>query len=64
MQWSRDGKWLIYRVGSGGLRNIYAHAASGDSVQRPVVNGDAEEVSPSLSRVGRWLVYGSDESGR
>jgi eukaryotic-like serine/threonine-protein kinase len=64
VQWSRDGKWLIYRIGSGGRRDIYARAAFGDSVQRPVVNGDAEEFSPSLSPDGRWLAYGSDESGR
>ncbi len=29
-----------------------------------MVNGDAEEYSPSLSPDGRWLAYGSDESGR
>lgn len=45
-------------------RDIYARGASGDSVQRQAVNVHAEECSPSLSPDGRWLAYGSDESGR
>ncbi|MDP9179497.1 MAG: protein kinase, partial [Gemmatimonadota bacterium] len=60
---SRDGQWLLLRVGSGGGRDIFVRA-SGDTTSRPLVAGDAEEFSPTLSPDGRWLAYGSDESGR
>jgi len=61
---SKDGKWLIYRVGSGGGRDIYVAGTGADSASRPLVNRKAEEFSPALSPDGRWLAYGSDESQR
>jgi serine/threonine protein kinase len=61
---SKDGKWLIYRVGSGGARDIYVAGTGEDTASRPLVNRDAEEFSPALSPDGRWLAYGSDESQR
>jgi Periplasmic component of the Tol biopolymer transport system len=61
--YSRDGKWLVYRIGSGGNRDIYVRA-QGDSVGRPLIHTEAEEFSPALSPDGRWLAFGTDESGR
>jgi eukaryotic-like serine/threonine-protein kinase len=61
--YSRDGKWLVYRIGSGGNRDIYVRGP-GDSVGRPLLHSDAEEFSPALSPDGRWLAFGTDESGR
>ncbi|HYN81327.1 MAG TPA: LpqB family beta-propeller domain-containing protein [Gemmatimonadaceae bacterium] len=59
---SRDGQSFLLRVGSGGGRDIFVKA--GETASRALVAGDAEEYSPALSPDGRWLAYGSDESGR
>jgi serine/threonine-protein kinase len=61
---SRDGRWLVYRAGSGGGRDIYAIRPGRDSVPRPLAATPFEEQSPALSPDGRWLAYTSDESRR
>jgi serine/threonine-protein kinase len=61
---SRDGRWLILRVGVGGGRDIYALRRGIDSVPAPLIATQFEEYSPSLSPDGRWLAYVSKESGR
>ena len=63
-EYSRDGQWLLMRVGSGAGRDIMARRTSGDTSLRSIVATKAEEFSPTLSPDGRWLAYGSDESGR
>jgi serine/threonine-protein kinase len=62
--YSRDGEWLVYRGGSGGGRDIFARRTSGDTTDLALVNSRAEEFSPTLSPDGRWVAYGSDETGR
>lgn len=61
---SRDGRWLIYRAGSGGGRDIYGIRPGLDSLPRPLATTHFEEQSPALSPDGRWLAYTSDESRR
>ena len=61
--WSRDGKWVVYRIGSGGNRDIYVRGAN-DSVGRPLIHSESEEFAPTLSPDGRWIAFGTDESGR
>jgi serine/threonine-protein kinase len=62
-EFSRDARWLIYRTGSGGGRDIYGVRLNGDSTPVPLVTSSFEDYSPALSPDGRWLAYGSDESG-
>ncbi len=61
---SRDGRWLIQRVGSGSRRDIYVTGTGADSAARPLIDGAAEEYSPALSPDGRWIAYVADESQR
>jgi serine/threonine-protein kinase len=61
---SRDGRWLILRVGAGGGRDIYGLRLGIDSVPSSLIATEFEEYSPALSPDGRWLAYVSNESGR
>jgi serine/threonine protein kinase/Tol biopolymer transport system component len=64
-EWSRDGRWLVYRTGvSGSFRDIYARPLSGDSGRVTVAAGPYDEYMPALSPDGRWIAYVSLESGR
>jgi serine/threonine-protein kinase len=62
--WSRDGKWLVFRAGSGGGRDLFSLHLGTDSVPRPLVATEFEEFSPALSPDGRWLAYASNASGK
>ena len=63
--WSRDGEWLIYRVGvpARPSRDIFA-LRSGSSEPIELVATDAIEQAPSLSPNGRWLLYQSNRTGQ
>jgi hypothetical protein len=61
---SRDGRWLILRVGVGGGRDIYGLRPGIDSAPVSLIATEFQEHSPSLSPDGHWLAYVSNESGR
>ncbi|MEE8361671.1 MAG: hypothetical protein V3R71_05915, partial [Gemmatimonadales bacterium] len=61
---SPDGQWTVFRAGSGGGRDLYAIRNVPDAEPVPLAVSEFEEYSPALSPDGRWLAYGSDESGR
>jgi serine/threonine-protein kinase len=61
--YSPDGEWLVYRVGSGAGRDLYARRVGAESAVALVATA-FEETSPALSPDGRWLAYASNESGR
>lgn len=61
---SRDGRWLVYRVGGGNVtRDIYLFEVGRDTVGRPLIAEQANEHSPRISPDGRFIAYGSNESG-
>jgi serine/threonine-protein kinase len=66
--WSRNGDWLLLRVGGNGpskLRNILAFRPGVDSAPMELLaSAQADESAPSLSPDGKWLAYASDETGR
>jgi hypothetical protein len=62
---SRDGRWVVLRTApvGAGTADILA-MASGDTALAPLVTSTtAGELWPALSPDGRWLAYGSNESG-
>ena len=65
---SRDGKWLVYRerAETTNFRNgsLYALDMSKESEPIPLVVNDFYNHSPVLSPDSRWLAYVSRESGR
>ncbi len=61
--YSRDGRWLVLRVGVGGGRDIYGLRPGIDSAPVPLIATEFEEHSPALSPDGRWLAYVANESG-
>jgi len=63
--WSRDGSWLVVRVGgSDGTRDIWAQRIGTDTTAQRLLATDFDENAVALSTDGRWLAYQSDESGR
>ncbi len=62
--WSGDGRWLVYRAGSGGGRNIFALRWGTKDPTVPIATSQFEERSPALSLDDRYIAYVSDESGR
>jgi len=66
--WSPDEEWLIIRTttGAGNVfgRDIYAMRPGVDTEPRPLMAGDFDEMHPELSPDGRWIAYGSNETGR
>ncbi|HYS03658.1 MAG TPA: protein kinase [Candidatus Dormibacteraeota bacterium] len=65
---SPDGKYLVYLRATGPSGNgIYAMPLAGDRTPRVVVPSPSAQAVLSYPRVspdGRWLAYGSSESGR
>jgi len=61
---SGDGRWLLLRsaVNTTGGGDIFG-ARQGDTTLVPLVSSPATDLFPALSPDGRWLAYGSDESG-
>jgi serine/threonine-protein kinase len=64
-EWSRDGRWVVYRAGvSAGFRDIYGRRLGGDTTRITVAAGPFDEYMPALSPDGRWIAYVSQESGQ
>ncbi len=62
--YSRDGRWIIYRVGvTAGVRRLMKYHV-GDSASIAIEPGRFDQYMPALSPDGRWLAYVTVESGR
>ena len=61
---THDGRWLVLRrsLFEAGAGDIYA-VRTGDSTLVPLATSPATESDPAVSPDGRWVAYGSDESG-
>src|SRR5262249_20477302 len=66
LSWSPDGKLLVFRLQDpkSGSLDLWVLNAEGDAQPRPLISTPAEENSAAISPDGRWMAYGSTESGR
>jgi Tol biopolymer transport system component len=63
--WSRDGKWVIFRqLDPGMFQNVWAMPAAAGAKPIPVVQRPGRDLGGRLSPDGRWIAYLSDDSGR
>jgi Tol biopolymer transport system component len=62
--WSRDGKYIAYSLRGKGGWDILVLPTSGDGKPIPVLRTPFNELWPSFSPDGRFIVYQSNESGR
>jgi Tol biopolymer transport system component len=65
LDWSPDGKFLLFAVGDLTLKSqIWALPVTGDRKPVPVTQATYASLSAKFSPDGRWVAYSSDESGR
>jgi len=62
--WSRDGRYVAYRVITDADGRDIRYRERGDSTERIFLATEFGEWNPKISPGGRWLAYVSDESGR
>jgi len=58
--WSADGRHIIYNSEG----DLWALPTTGDSEPFPLVQSEFADIEGMLSPDGRWLAYGSNESGQ
>jgi len=64
MRWTPDGRQVVYTRQQGEAHDLWVHDIDGSQPDRPIVTTAARDTSPALSPDGRWLAFGSTESGR
>ncbi|HET9384098.1 MAG TPA: protein kinase [Gemmatimonadales bacterium] len=62
--WSKDGKYLAYKLGREAFEDIHVIPLTGDKpMPIPVVEGAFRKDEAQFSYDGKWIAYTSDESG-
>jgi eukaryotic-like serine/threonine-protein kinase len=67
LQWTRDGKWLVYMETNPRTHaDVWLLPLDDDKpgTPRALLNLEFAETHPQVSPDGRWITYTSDESGR
>jgi serine/threonine protein kinase len=63
--WSRDGRYLLYRTQSAKTRyDLWARRLDGSAPSFPVAQTEADDRDGAFSPDGKWVAFESDESGR
>ena len=62
--WSKDGKYLVYKLGQGAFEDLYVlPLTEKEKKPIPVVTGSYRKDEAQFSYDGKWLAYTSNESG-
>ena len=62
--WSSDGRYIIFlKRGIKTRLDMYSVPLDGERKETLLLNSPSDEVSPALSPDGKWLAYGSDDTG-
>jgi hypothetical protein len=64
LDWSRDGRHLLYTVGGSGQSDIWALPLTGDAKPFAYLQSTFSETQGQFSPDARWVAYTSNESGR
>jgi Tol biopolymer transport system component len=63
--WSKDGKYIVFENdGDKTKADLWLLPLFGDRKARPLLQNDFNEAQGRLSPNGKWIAYGSDETGR
>lgn len=65
--WSKDGRFVAFKQTEGEFEDLYVLPIDADGKPGkpfPIVQGPYHKAEPQFSYDGKWLAYGSDESGR
>jgi len=60
---TKDGKWIVYRLGANTVSDLYARRTTGDTTPVPLATSEYLERNPEVSPDGRFLAYMSNETG-
>ena len=64
LDWTADGKYLLYNNGPGNKRDVWALPLTGDRKPFAVVHGPGNQSEVRISPNGKWAAYTSNENGR
>jgi dipeptidyl aminopeptidase/acylaminoacyl peptidase len=63
MDYSRDGRYVVYRSAANGQWDIWVIPMKGNRTPFPLLQSAADERTAQLSPDGRWIAYESNETG-
>jgi len=64
LDWSHDGRTLLYQSFGANLTDLFALDVAGDHKSTPILTSRFNESRARFSPNDRWIAYQSDESGR
>ena len=64
LDWSRDGRYILFQGFGSNLSDIFMVDLQGDRKPHAILNSPFNEQRGRLSPDGRWIAYESNESGR
>src|SRR5260370_6130941 len=65
MDWSSDGRFVLYRhLNSETAFDLWAIPLDGDRQPFPIVQTEFDEREGQFSPDGKWIAYASNQSGR
>jgi Tol biopolymer transport system component len=64
LDWSRDGRYLLYRENAGTTSDLWALPLDDRSHPLPVVRSPFDEADGQFAPNGKWVAYTTDETGQ